>query len=244
MTQLLISVRNADEAAQALAAGADIIDLKDPDSGALGALNTEDTRQVLQIVNGRLPVSATVGEGHHTLDALLDPIRLRITLGVDVIKVSVSDLFYRGDFMHEISSLACGKTRFVAVFFADSEPDFGLLPRLHQAGFWGAMLDTRYKHKNLLQNRTSGYLRHFVALCSQNGLRTGLAGSLQPQHIDKLAKINATYLGFRGGVCENFSRSQNLSQIKVEAVVNMLRQHNKHGWEPQQDAGYELRASP
>jgi dihydroneopterin aldolase len=219
-------VRNANEAAQALAAGADIIDLKDPDSGALGALNAEDTRQVLQMVNGRVPVSATVGEDHHTLDALLDPIRLRIALGVDVVKISVSDLFYRDDFMHEVSSLASGQTRLVAVFFADSEPDFGLLPRLHQAGCWGAMLDTRYKHKNLLQNRTSDYLRHFIALCGQYGLETGLAGSLQPQDIDKLAKINATYLGFRGGVCENSSRIQSLSRIKVEAVANMLRQHN------------------
>lgn len=242
--QLLISVRNADEAALALAAGADIIDLKDPDSGALGALNAEDTQQVLQMVSGRVPVSATVGEDHYTLDALLDPIRLRIALGVDIIKISVSDLFYRDDFMSEVSALARGQTKFVAIFFADSEPDFDLLPRLHQAGFWGAMLDTRNKHKNLLQNRASGYLRHFIALSDQYGLKTGLAGSLQPQDIDKLTETNATYLGFRGGVCENSSRSQSLSRIKVEAVVDMLRQHNKPGWKPQQDNGYELRASP
>lgn len=244
MMQLLISVRNADEAALALAAGADIIDLKDPGLGALGALNMEDTRQVLQMVNGRVPVSATVGEDHHTVDALLDPIRLRIALGIDIIKISVSDLFYHDDFMREVSSFANGQTKLVAIFFADSEPDFGLLPRLRQAGFWGAMLDTRYKHKNLLQNRTSGYLRHFVMLCSQNRLEAGLAGSLQPQDIDKLAEINATYLGFRGGVCENSSRSQNLSQIRVEAVVNVLRQHNKHSWKAQQDVDYELHASP
>ena len=168
--QLLISVRNADEAALALAAGADIIDLKDPDSGALGALNAGDTRQVLQMVNGRVPVSATVGEDHPTLEALLDPIRLRIALGVDIIKVSVSGLFYQNDFMSEISSLACGQAKFVAIFFADSEPDFGLLPRLHQAGFWGAMLDTRNKHKNLLQNRTSGYLQHFITPVSYTHL--------------------------------------------------------------------------
>lgn len=242
--QLLISVRNADEAALALAAGADIIDLKDPDSGALGALNAGDTRQVLQMVNGRVPVSATVGEDHPTLEALLDPIRLRIALGVDIIKVSVSGLFYRNDFMSEISSLACGQAKFVAIFFADSEPDFGLLPRLHQAGFWGAMLDTRNKHKNLLQNRTSGYLQHFITLCGQYGLETGLAGSLQPQHIDKLAEINATYLGFRGGVCENSSRIQSLSRMRVEAAKIMLHKHNRHGCKSQQGVGYELRASP
>lgn len=240
MTQLLISVRNADEAALALAAGADIIDLKDPSVGALGALNAEDTRQVLQMVNSRVPVSATVGENHRTIEALLGSIRLRIALGVDIIKISVSDMFYHDDFMHEIPALACAKTKFVAIFFADTEPDFDLLSSLHQAGFWGVMLDTRHKHKSLLQNRVLSYLRHFVAQCDQYGFKTGLAGSLQPQDIEILAKINATYLGFRGGVCENGYRNDGLSRDRIEIAKNLLREHNKSGWEPQSSVNFEL----
>jgi len=38
MTQLLISVTNVEEAQIALNSGADFIDLKDPNGGALGAL--------------------------------------------------------------------------------------------------------------------------------------------------------------------------------------------------------------
>jgi len=38
MTELLISVTNVDEAFMAMELGADIIDLKDPSMGALGAL--------------------------------------------------------------------------------------------------------------------------------------------------------------------------------------------------------------
>ena len=41
MTQLLISVKNVKETLIALDAGVDIIDLKDPDNGALGALDVD-----------------------------------------------------------------------------------------------------------------------------------------------------------------------------------------------------------
>ena len=38
MTQLLVSVKNSEEAMLVLAAGVDIIDLKDPSMGALGEI--------------------------------------------------------------------------------------------------------------------------------------------------------------------------------------------------------------
>ena len=43
---LLVSVRNAEEAAAALAGGADVIDAKDPAAGALGPVPVQVFREI------------------------------------------------------------------------------------------------------------------------------------------------------------------------------------------------------
>jgi len=60
--QLLVSVRSADEARAALAGGADLIDVKEPSRGPLGAADSEVIGDVLRAVDGRVPVSAALGE--------------------------------------------------------------------------------------------------------------------------------------------------------------------------------------
>jgi (5-formylfuran-3-yl)methyl phosphate synthase len=60
--QLLVSVRNAQEALQAADSGADIIDVKEPDFGSLGFAGAATIRDVVDAVAGRIPVSAALGE--------------------------------------------------------------------------------------------------------------------------------------------------------------------------------------
>jgi (5-formylfuran-3-yl)methyl phosphate synthase len=60
--QLLVSVRSADEARAALAGGADLVDVKEPSRGPLGAADSDVIAEVLRAVKGRLPVSAALGE--------------------------------------------------------------------------------------------------------------------------------------------------------------------------------------
>jgi len=60
--QLLVSVRSADEARAALAGGADLIDVKEPSRGPLGTADSDVIAEVLRAVNGRVPVSAALGE--------------------------------------------------------------------------------------------------------------------------------------------------------------------------------------
>ena len=61
MTLFLASVRDEAEAAIALLARADIIDLKEPRRGALGALDLDTTRSIVSLIGGRARLSATVG---------------------------------------------------------------------------------------------------------------------------------------------------------------------------------------
>jgi (5-formylfuran-3-yl)methyl phosphate synthase len=226
MTQLLISVKNVAEALMALDAGADIIDLKDPNIGALGALDEVICVQIVQAMNGRKLTSATVGEQHASLSELIASIEARAAIGVDIIKIAVSSLFYEDDFLVEVTKLSYSGIKITAVFFADEAMDLSLIASLQTAGFYGAMLDTRRKQGDLLAAQTQLQLQNFIALCEKYDLKSGLAGSLKPQYMDDLAKINPTYIGFRGGVCENSIRYANLSQNKVQQIANMLRQHN------------------
>ena len=62
MTGLLVSVRNGQEARLALAGGADLIDVKEPIRGALGAADPAVWADVLSAVAGAVPASVALGE--------------------------------------------------------------------------------------------------------------------------------------------------------------------------------------
>jgi len=240
MTRLLISVKNVEEALIALACGVDIIDLKDPNVGALGALNIETSREILQKVHQFKALShqqtlaltsATVGEGHATLNDLLNHIEARIKIGVDIIKISASSLlsdtgsFVDTQLMTYISSSK--QVKLIAVFFAEQSIDLTQLEKLKHYGFYGAMIDTQNKQQNLLEICTLSTLQMFTQACQKNDLKSGLAGSLKPQYIENLATINPSYIGFRGGVCAEGVRKNGLMQDKVVNVQILLQEHNK-----------------
>lgn len=237
MTQLLISVKNVAEALIAHEVGVDIVDLKDPSVGALGALSMHETKQIVQALNDRnhlstnatnlTLVSATVGEQHIDLNSLIENIQARHALGVDIIKIAVSKLFYAEHFVHKMQLLTRSGIQLVAVFFADEPIDLALLVTLKKIGFFGAMLDTQIKQHNLLQVQTANDIQMFTQKCHENDLQSGLAGSLQAQHITDLVQFNPTYIGFRGGACENLARENNLCRAKVMEIKNRCRHATK-----------------
>jgi uncharacterized protein (UPF0264 family) len=240
MTQLLISVKNAAEALLALDAGADIIDLKDPNIGALGALNLAETKQIVLAINGGVQLSATVGENHASLEVLIEAIETRADMGVDMIKIVASAHFYADDFVQKMQVLTKSGVKIVAVFFADEVIDYDLLEKIKQAGFCGVMLDTKTKQQNLLQMQTKDDLQKFTQSCHQHQLKFGLAGSLRPQHIVFLVEFNPTYIGFRGGVCDDLMRKSDLNRAKAIEVKELLRQHNKINAKAQKSWGLAL----
>ncbi|MGA0040984.1 MAG: (5-formylfuran-3-yl)methyl phosphate synthase [Pirellulales bacterium] len=59
---LLVSVRSAAEAEDAVLGGADIVDVKEPSAGSLGAASAEVCCQIAQAVTGRVPWTMACGE--------------------------------------------------------------------------------------------------------------------------------------------------------------------------------------
>ena len=103
MTGFLASVTSAAEAEIVLAAGADIIDLKDPHRGALGALPSLVIREAVRTVAGRRTVSATTGDLPMQPRVVADAVAEIADLGVDIVKVG---LFAGGDPLACIAALA------------------------------------------------------------------------------------------------------------------------------------------
>src|SRR5436309_16136851 len=59
---LLVSVRSSEEAIAALEGGADIIDVKEPRRGSLGAADPGTVSEIIRVINRRAPVTAAFGE--------------------------------------------------------------------------------------------------------------------------------------------------------------------------------------
>jgi uncharacterized protein (UPF0264 family) len=229
MTGFLASVATAAEAAVARDGGADIVDLKDPSQGALGALPSPVIAEAVAAIAGRRTLSATAGDLVMEPDAVLPAVRRLAGLGVDIVKVGI---FPGGDLaacLRALRSETERGTRIVAVMFADRAPDFDLIPRLRDAGFAGAMLDTAGKDGGGLRTRLSeARLRAFVDAVAARGLMSGLAGSLRLDDIAPLTALRPDYLGFRGALCEG-GRGSALTPARLRVVRQAIDAADAYG---------------
>ena len=227
MSRVLASVRSLDEARQVLAAGVDIIDLKEPDAGALGAVPGAVMRAVVAEVAGRLPVSATIGDITDADDAIKAVARTAAS-GVDIVKIGLFAGLDPRELIPRLAPLA-REQRLVAVLFAEQGSQIEYLPRLAEAGFYGAMLDTSDKRIGGLRRQLADVeLAAFLALARQHGLLSGLAGSLGLADIEPLCRLEPDYLGFRGALCAAGRRRDSLDERALARVVAAVRACRGH----------------
>jgi uncharacterized protein (UPF0264 family) len=223
VTGLLASVANLAEARLAAEAGADIIDLKNPAAGALGALPVEDVARIVAALDSPRPVSATVGDLPMDPAVVVPAVAAMAATGVDYVKIG---FFPGGDWPGVIAGLrplAARGLRLVAVLFGDHAPELHWVAELAGAGFAGAMLDTADKGKGSLRRVCEpGYLREFVAETRRLNLLCGLAGSLRAEDVASLRAFGPDYLGFRGALCGG-NRTASLDLKAVRALLGLLK---------------------
>jgi uncharacterized protein (UPF0264 family) len=223
MTCFLASVTSVAEARIAINAGADIIDLKDPSQGALGALPMAVIEDIVRFVDGRRPVSSTVGDLPMLPDGLLDAVEIVADSGVDIIKVGFFGSVGHVECVRALATQASNK-RIVAVMFADQRPDFSLITLLAEANFYGAMLDTADKAAGgLCDWLEQAVLQSFVDTARKHGLLVGLAGSLRLADIGELSALDADYLGFRRALCSGNVRESTLDSGRINEAFELLR---------------------
>lgn len=214
----LASVRSAAEACEAFAAGADVIDCKDPSAGALGRLDLEEIVSVVDAVGSLVPVSATIGDTFATpADAVRSAEEVAAT-GVAIVKCGFfgapEDIYA----VEALSKARLGRAHLFAVLMADRVADFSLVAHVAQAGFIGVMLDTAGKESgSLRQIMAQPRIEAFLTMARACKLAAGLAGSLREDDIAPLAALGPDILGFRGALCAE-GRTGTLDEERVVRV--------------------------
>jgi (5-formylfuran-3-yl)methyl phosphate synthase len=223
MTGMLASVTSTVEAEVVLSEGVDIVDLKNPQLGALGALDTNIVAEVVNTINGVVPSSATIGDIDPDDPELLETIYKMASTGVDIVKVGLFDSKPTTHFIDVISKAACRKINLVIVMFAENYTGKESFEALLQTGIKGIMLDTKDKNKKSLGDVLSyEVLKEFVTTVRNHDLLSGLAGSLRYEDINSLLKLDPDYLGFRGALCSGNNRVNQINLFKIKNIRNAI----------------------
>lgn len=223
MSGMLASVSSLEEARLIEPYQVNIIDLKQPAQGALGALEVKTVAEIVATLHPETIISATVGDLPMQAEQLHEAVKVMAATGVDYIKIG---FFPDGDWQDCISGLAELTQQghaLIAVLFADTRPDLSIINELHQAGFRGVMLDTMDKKLGSLTHLMSlNDIRTFVDTAKASRLLTGLAGSLTQNDIPKLLPLQADYLGFRGALCRQNQRTAELDTQQVAKIRQLI----------------------
>jgi (5-formylfuran-3-yl)methyl phosphate synthase len=210
MTALLASVRSYDEALDAVEAGAELIDLKEPDAGALGGLAISDIARIVQTLRARYPVkpiSATIGNiPAHALDEMAARVIDVADAGVDYVKVGVTP---GPDALRCLDMLAGLPAAVVPVWFCDREMNPELIAHSLELGFVGVMFDTEGKDgRTLFDHVDVDTLAQWLRLARDHGNMCGVAGSLGWPQLEQIRALAPDVVGFRTALCVDGRRSR------------------------------------
>jgi len=227
MSGMLASVSSLEEARLIKPFKVDILDLKQPSQGALGALEIEAVSDIVAALKPNCIISATVGDLPMQSQLLIPAVQRMSDTGVDYVKIG---FFPGGDWLDcvvELGKLTQQGLALIAVLFADTQPDLTIIADLQRAGFSGVMLDTMNKSLgSLTQLMSLKECQNFVETAKSAGLLTGLAGSLTKNDIPKLLPFKPDYLGFRGALCQQHQRTSQLDTKQVAHIRQLISSDN------------------
>ena len=204
--------------------GVDIIDLKEPNHGALGAVPLKEIHHVVDELWEKCVISATIGDLPADVSAIENQVMQLAETGVDYVKVGMFSDRHIETCLPKLIHCANKGIAIIAVFFADMEFDTDyVIQTAKQAHLKGVMLDTARKGSgNLLSHKNILQLEYFVNRSKQNDLLTGLAGSLKTEDVHVLLKANPDYIGFRTALCISKERTSHLDPKAIKHVRNSI----------------------
>lgn len=231
--QLLVSVANATEARDAVAGGADLIDAKNPSSGALGAVSLPMLREIHAAVAGRRAVSAALGDADNEATTERMAFDYAAT-DVGFVKVGFAGIISAARVEQLIAAAirgvraadrrSCGV---VAVAYADtasttSVDRMALIAAARGAGATGVLLDTERKGgPGLLQLVSPEKIAAWVAKAHGEGLTAALAGKLTAVDLPMVCETGADIVGVRGAACAS-GRSGPIVDSRIRALKTAL----------------------
>jgi uncharacterized protein (UPF0264 family) len=236
--KLLVSVVNKTEAIDSIKGGADILDVKNPKEGSLGANFPRVIRQIKEVTPKNLELSATIGDlpnlpGTASLAALGAAVS-----GVDYIKAGLFGVQTYEEatvLMTEVVKAVKGfdlDLKTIASGYADFRQigcvnPMALPTVAYEAGADGVLVDIKIKSgkSNLFSFFTDKELKELVKQTHNYDLLAALAGSLDKQDVKRVYSLGADIIGVRGALCSKKDRVDGkLEKEKVIAFVEEI--HN------------------
>ena len=230
--KVLISPTSLEEAEAVLAGGADIIDIKNPAEGSLGASFPWVIRRVAERLKGQpVTLSATLGDLPHKPGTAALAALGAIQAGARYIKAGLHGTRDYGQALEVMSAVArtCREADPallpVAAGYADYRRFGGLDPLTivrvaRDSGAALVMLDTAVKDgASLFDALSEAEIAAFLVAARAAGLATALAGSLRAGHLGALGRLGVDVVGIRGAVCRHGDR---LTQIDAGLVKDFV----------------------
>ena len=229
--KLLVSPINREEAIIASRGGADIVDVKNPKEGSLGANFPWIIREIKEAVNGRQPISATIGDFNYKPGTASLAALGAAVAGADYIKVGLYEIQTEVQALDLLTKVTKAvkdydpTKRVVASGYSDYKRINSISPLMlpavaAEAGVDVVMVDTAIKDgKSTFEFMDENELKKFTDLAHEYGLENAIAGSLKFEDLPVLERIGPDIIGVRGMVCGG-DRSTAIRQELVEKLVS------------------------
>jgi uncharacterized protein (UPF0264 family) len=232
---LLVSVRNAEEALAALAGRADVIDVKEPNRGSLGAADRDTLSDIVRVVTGRAPVSAAMGE---LVEHIESPngrgTQLRID-GVSLFKIGLANCAGFNDWpdrwRRTVATIASASSTDaahpVAVVYADWQAAKSPSPReilgvAVEFDCPALLIDTWSKSSgSLFDHWPVAGVQRFLAEARSHDIAIALAGSLTGKSVLEAARLVPDLVAVRAAACDG-GRQGTVSETRVRELKNVI----------------------
>ncbi len=231
--KLLVSPLDLEEAKAAVEGGADIVDVKNPKEGSLGANFPWVIAEIQSNLPGGVELSATIGD----LDFKPGTASLAAyglaRLDVDYVKAGFYGIRNEEQAVEMGKALKraiSGESRLIIAGYADHTNIGSIDPRTlpeiaRRVDAYGVMIDTARKNGvGLFQHMKINVVESFVKESKDAGIMCALAGSLDFDDLATLKEIQPDVVGIRGLACTNGDRNKGrISAEKVERIKSFIQ---------------------
>jgi (5-formylfuran-3-yl)methyl phosphate synthase len=230
--KLLVSVTDAHEARVAVRGAVDIVDVKNPAEGSLGAPAPSVIASVRDAVPLERPVSAAIGDlpnlpGTAALAALG-----AASSGAAYVKVGLWGTSTEGEalaVLRAVREALDGSATVIAAAYADAErvpsrplPPGAVVAVARRAGVGGCLVDTALKDgRGLFEWLSPDALAVLVAEGQEAGLEMALAGALRAEDLPAVRATGADIAGVRSAACRDGRRTAPVDSGRIEGLRAM-----------------------
>jgi uncharacterized protein (UPF0264 family) len=225
VAQLLVSVRSAEEARLALVGGASIIDVKEPDRGALGRASCAVWREVVSAVGAEAPVSVALGELEEWLGGSSPRLPENPWVGISYRKLGLAAA--RPDWKQSWRGLRTSLDEltgpsWIAVVYADWQAARSPRPvtvveeALESPAISGVLVDTWDKSQ---LSKLDPSCHYWIERIKREGKILALAGGLTLESIPSLAAFAPDIVAVRGAACVGGDRRAGIDPVRVAGLA-------------------------